>query len=334
MNHNYYDKMNSVRLSDAGKAHMAAVLTSQGQKPISRPRRGLHSGLVAAAIAGVLTITVGAVTLITPVLREYLGGGQAYAENVQTLNLSQTVNGYTITLTDCTGDDEFLYLGIELTGPEGTILDPNLQIGDNNETVTYSGYEGGIGSGGGMRLLEDHNPADNKLQFAWVRWVEQPLSGRDMSISFHNLIRWVGNGERVVEVEGDWSFGPFRLNFSERTIDLAPNIPMPLLGGETTIASVKITPLHVEVILEGGNLVAIHTTGPEKDGCWGLCTQETKLTLYGMDGAKWDLPSSNSSGSWISTANDRTRVYFSFNQLLNLDDLGYIEVNEVKIPVT
>lgn len=329
MNKNYRDKMDRVRLSAAGKEDMIAGLVAAGQKNAPRPRRVLRTGLVAAAVAGVLLVTAGAIALATPVLRQYLGGGPVYEENVQKLNLSQTVNGYTITLTDCTGDDSFIYLGIELTGPEGTVLDP--AIGFGNETVKFSGYEKGLGSGGGLRPVEDDDPTDNKVQFVWFRYVDAPVSGRNMSISFHNLTHWEWPGEAVVDVEGDWSFGPFRLNFQERTIDLAPNVPVPLLGGETTVAGVKITPLHVEVILEGGNLADIHTTGPEKDGCWGLCTGETTLAIYGKDGTRWDLPKPNHSGTWIATENDRTGVFFSFSQLLNLDDLGHIEVNGVKI---
>ena len=334
MNRLYRDKMDCVRLSASGKQSMIEGLAATGQKAAPRPRRVLRTGLVAAAVAGVLLIAAGAIALTAPVLREYLGGGQVYEENVQRLDLSQTVNGYTITLTDCAGDDQFLYLGIELTAPEGTVLNPNLRIGGNNETVTYSGYEKGIGSGGGLRRLEDDDPTDNKARFVWFRWVEKSLSGRDMSITFHDLTRWVWPGEAVIDVEGDWSFGPFRLNFSERTIDLTPNVPIPLLGGEPTVSRVKITPLHVEVTMEGDDLVDIHTTGPEKDGCWGLCIKETILALYGKDGTQWDLPEPSHSGTWITTGNEQTGVFFSFSQLLDLDDLSYIEVNGVKIPVT
>ena len=44
-----------------------------------------------------------------------------YQKNSQILNLSQAVDGWTMTLTDCIGDDNRLYVGIEVTAPEGTV---------------------------------------------------------------------------------------------------------------------------------------------------------------------------------------------------------------------
>ena len=337
MNTWHNEVFDGIRMTDAGKQKLIRQMTAGEKRTAPAPKRVLRTSLVAAVFACVLLATAGAIALSTPILRQYLGGGAAYGQNVQSLNLSQTVNGYTITLTDCVGDDEFLYLGIELTGPEGTVLDDTLSIGDNDETVTYSGFEGGIGSGGGWRCLPDDDPLDNKMSFVWFRWVEKPLAGRDMTITFHNLLRWtVGGGmpaTKEVYAEGDWSFGPFRLSYTDRALDLTPDVKVPLLGGETTVTAVKITPLHVEVEMEGGCLVDIHSTGPEKDGCWGLCRKETTLALYGKDGVQWELPESSFVGTWINTEGDRTGMSFSYNQLLDLDELGAIEICGVMIPI-
>lgn len=336
---NLYKKaLGEVRLTESGKRSLAAALAAGTHGAVPRPRRVLRTGLVAAVLACGLVLAVGAAVVAMPVLRVYFGGGQVYDHYVQPIGLSQTVNGYTITITDAAGDDQFLYLGIELAAPEGTVPDPILRIGDGDETVVYSGYESGVGSGGGLRIVEDDDPTDNKLRFVWFRWVEKPLSGHDMTITFHDLIHreWAGDGvppQKVVDVEGDWSFGPFRLDFFDRSIDLTPDVKVPLLGGETTVTGIKMTPLHVEVMLEGGCLVDIHTTGPEKDGCWGLCTKETTLALYGKDGTTWDLPEPHHSGTWITTAGDRTGIVFSYNQLLNMEDLGSFEICGVMIPI-
>lgn len=338
MDREYKSELEQVHMTDAGKRSLAKRLSEEEVKPVRGSKRVLRTSLVAAVIVCLLLVTAGAIVLNTPILQQYLGGGAPYDQNVQSLNLSQTVDGYTITITDCVGDDQFLYLGIELAAPEGMVLDPKIGIGDNNETVKYSGFEQGIGSGGGLRRLEDDDPTDNIMRFVWFRWVEKPLAGRDMTITFHNLTRreWVADKvphEKVVAVKGDWSFGPFKLNFTEKSIELTPNVQIPLLNGKTNVTSVKITPLHVEILLEGGDLAAIHSTGAEKDGCYGLCTKKTTLAIYGKDGKQWELPEPSNSGSWINTEGDRTRVMCNYSQLLDLDDLGSIEVCGVKIPV-
>ena len=101
----------SEALGEISLRYVEEALTDVNQHT-ARPRGLFRAGLVAAVIAGLLMLTAGAVFLLKPVLRTYFGESAAYVyqKNSQILNLSQIVDGWTMTLTDCVGDDNRLYV--------------------------------------------------------------------------------------------------------------------------------------------------------------------------------------------------------------------------------
>ena len=91
-------------------------------------RHTSHRLIIGVAVAAALT---------TGALAAAVGGGlmgyfeartpedqSTLEEGIYQLNRSETYNGWTVELTDCIGDDTNGYVWVEVTAPEGTVLQP------------------------------------------------------------------------------------------------------------------------------------------------------------------------------------------------------------------
>lgn len=290
-----------------------------------KPRRVLRTGLVAAVIAALLVVIAGATFLFAPVLKDYFGESASYVyqKNSQILNLNKTVDGWTLTLTDCVGDDRFLYIGMELTAPEGTIPNPNANLDWYNLVVP----DGVIARTSNVERLPDSDPADNKIQFAFWQATNNSLNNQTLDLTFGKLSQRIEPGSVDIAVhEGFWHFPVVPIDFPQNEINLKPNSALPFLEGVTTLADVKVTPLCVEVSLSGGSLLDIHTKGAEKDGCYGVCNKSVEIALYNTDGAKLELPKLRNIGGYDNPELGTMTVIFSLQSIVDLDALGAIEI--------
>ena len=125
MKQEYNRAMEQVRLSPEGEARVLRALEAQAQSPRRKQRLGPLIAALAAAAA--LLTGAAAVAGLSPVLEHYfsdtpeaelslLGAGAV------PLNISQSYEGWTVTLTDCVGDDHNIYIGVQVEAPEGTAL--------------------------------------------------------------------------------------------------------------------------------------------------------------------------------------------------------------------
>lgn len=332
MNRVYRDKMDCVRLSASGKQSLIAELATAGEKPAPRPRRILRTGLVTAAIAGLLTVAAGAALLMVPVLRNYFvdSSQYVYQKNSQVLDLSQTIDGWTLTLADCVGDGRFLYIGMELTAPEGIIPNPSANFDWYDLVIP----DGAIGRTGNIVRLPDNDPADNRVQFAFWQGTYHSLNHQTLDLAFGKLSHRIQPGSiDVIEHEGIWRFPAVSIDFPQNEIHLMPNQAIAFLDGKTTITDVKVTPLSVEVSLSGGSLQDIHTVGVEKNGCYGVCNKSVNIALYGVDGAKLELPELRNCGGYDHPEQATMTVIFSYQCIVDLESLDHIEICGTSIPL-
>lgn len=336
MNRQFKEAFDSIHITDEGKLVLVKRLAAGEKSRGFAPKRVLRTSLVAAVMACALLVTAGAIVLTTTGLQSYLGGGSVYSESVQRLDLSTTVDGYTVTLTDCVGDNNFLYIGMELTAPSETPCD----LGQ----LRFDACEGkfsGMKAGGASNIFSvpDDDPADNKRRYVYWQYTEGAVSGQEITLNIwglcHKAPGVVGawSDIKVTDVRGPWTFGPFLLDYPERSVNLTPNAAVPLVGGTTNVTEVKITPLSAEVTVAGGEMVTLHTTGVEKDSCWGVCNKAVTMTLYGKDGEELDVPGLWQKSGSLWTEEWRLKVLFEFKQFVDLDEVGFIGVCGVKIPV-
>lgn len=295
----------------------------------------------AAALICVLAVSVAAVTVISPVLGEYYQNSTGYQQSSVAVGESITKNGWTMTLTDCVMDEYNLYIGFELTAPEGTVLDWENGYHFEEWDLTYLG----IGASGGIQQLEDDDPTDNSIRFirdeTFVMREDQSLDGQQIEVTMGGLYHSIWTGEytyeRVYDCEEIWNF-PITLSLPEKVIRLEPDLPVTTLGVEATITRVEVTPIGVYVYIEGDALKGHHSWVPKNapDGWYG-CIEYQEITLYLTDGTA--IPMTDGlSGSGCSGGTDTSEPGYLYlarrgDTLIDMDLLDHISICGVEIPL-
>lgn len=322
------------------------------QRPGLRQKRAVRTGVVAAAVAGLFLLLAGAVLLVAPVLRTYFGDNASYVyeKNSQILNLSQTVDGWTMTLTDCIGDDQFLYIGTELTAPEGTILDADGGgAGGLGCKDIEAGFEPGyefedsritVEDGAGRPMawyfnqVPDENGSDNHLRF--VLWVScsTPLDGKSITLEISKLFHGGSPLDGTAEYDFDktWTFHDVRMDLADQTIRLEPNVTVPVLDTTATLTKLTVSPLSVMAYFEGEGLI-----GQNQRYHNGYNLTDPTVVLYDQQGNVISMESKyapfGSRGGDSDNEAGKLKIVQAYEGFIDLDDLGSVEVCGVSIPV-
>ena len=257
----------------------------------------LTTGALAAAVGGGL---LGYFEARTPEDRS------ALEEGIYQLNRSETYNGWTVELTDCVGDDTNVYLWVDVTAPEGTILAP-LHDGwfyGHFSLEFPAGVSGTVGSG--IEPIPDQNPQDNRISFCLeLTSLSGNLRGQVVDLTLDPIVDvWLtdpGTG-RAVQHRGSeltqairdhvWVFEEVALDFPDQAVRLTPNIQVPYLDGTATLTKVEITPLTTTVRIEGGSCYDHHgRAAAEAADVSGELVIDAgsagSITLTGEDASTW-----------------------------------------------
>ena len=348
MNNTYKEKMDCVRLSEAGKRQLIGKLTEVEEKDRARPKRVLRIGVLVAVIAGVFLITAGAVSIILPVLQNYFGESAPYVyqKNSQILNRSQTVDGWTLTLTDCVGDDNFFYMGMELMAPEGTILDEIGaggvgMVGKDMEKGFSPGYnfkqcqvigEDGIAIFGYINQVPDEDGADNKLRFVLWGECDTSLLGQNITLDIGELRHDVfAKTAAEFDFAGSWHFDAIKLDWADQTIRLKPNLSVPVLDTTAMLTEVTVSPISVMVYFEGEGLIGQQQRYPNSYNI-----ADPKITLYDkksnmMQEESGRAPFGIRTCSSADNNTGKLRIVLSYETFIDLEQLGSIEVCGVQV---
>ncbi len=123
------------------------------------------------------------------------------------LNLTDSSDGYTVTIKEAISDRHNAWVLIELQAPQGVVLDEDLVLFDDIRIQMER--EGGYGFG--IYPISDDIADDNKLSYILDFSARNKLAGQELSITFADLKRNIVNeelsiiGEQMLE-EGPWNF--------------------------------------------------------------------------------------------------------------------------------
>lgn len=342
-----------LKLPGESRGRIRAQLASQPiqREAISMKKKASHlrGPLIAAALASAMLLTTCALAaaLTIPVLREYFSGGAGYQQSSIFIGKSITSEGWTMTLTDCVGDDRRLYLGFTVEAPEGTVLDEDYYISyiPLEDEVNFSQI--GRPNAHYWDVLPDEDPADNKINLVlWMEYIQRTKGetgflGQTMELCLRGFGYYGdkpdGSLDRVAFCEGTWDFGELNLSQIDRTLRMDLDLPGDMAGIPVTITYLEVSPTGVNVWLEGEGL-----RGHEPQFPWGSCINAPEIVLYDKDGNTIDQgqpPFGRRAGSGCCQDPDAPdlpwiNVVQSYENLLDMDSLDHIDVCGVSIPLS
>lgn len=305
------------------------------------------AGVAAAAAAVFLIASVSAVSYIKPILQDYFGESEGYKQSLMAIeSTSKTKDGWTLTLTDSIADEYHVYFGIQVTAPEGTIL--NDERGYYFDILDADIHGIDAGRSWGCEQIEDADPNDNSVQFImemqYSTGKKESIDGKKLHLEIGKLyhlgdefdkenVSW----EHVYDCEQTWKFSP-KITLPENSIHLEPNVPVHTLDVDAVITQVEVSPFGVSVWIEGDALKGHHSWVPENapDGYYG-CIDYQEITLYKKDGTAIPVTGSKE-GSGCGGGDDPSepgylRLTRRLDTLVDLDSLDSISVCGVQIPL-
>lgn len=328
--------MTREQLSDAlgeiNPRYVDEALTGADRRA-ARPRGLFRAGLAAAVIAGLLILTTGAVFILKPVLQTYFGEAAAYVyqKNSQILNLSQTVDGWTMTLTDCIGDDNRLYVGIEVTAPEGiTLNEQGYPLPYGIEEIDIDVSDGAQHPGAWyINQVPDDSETDNHLRFVLWMNCHGSLDGNTISL----VLGRISHGNGVCDFDGSWTFRDIKLDLADQSIRLEPQATVPVLDTTATLTELTVSPVSITLCFQGEGLIGQCQRYPN-----GTNITDPTIVLYDHEGNIMQLetrhaPFGSRAGSGDNNTTGELRIVQSYETFIDLEALDHIEICGVSIPV-
>ena len=281
-------------------------MTSATKRKIKRISGGMVFGVAAAVM-----MTAGALAaVLNPGLRGWFdtqtyGTQEKLEQGIYRLDRSETYNGWTISLGECVGDDNSVYIWGDVAALEGTVLAPP-ENGGLIASCWMEGPTGRLGSIGASFM--DHDPTDNHFSMLirpYVMWGENP---RGETVTLHlgpiadewntydpetGESEWHTEGSELTAAirDHEWVFEDLTLDYPDQTIRMEPNVEVPWLNGTTTVTHLEVSPLGTYVTLEGGSCgeyVAHMNTDPVHEGGETITSGSITFTVGGSDGGWHD----------------------------------------------
>ena len=267
------------RFSDREKENLAARLRqaaeqeehmdNRSKKRIFRLSRG-----AAVAAAAALMLTVGA--MASAVHGTWGGLFRFFAPEEQTLlekvtcEIGQTreVDGWEVTLSRCAGDDEMVYIWVDMKAPADFVCEPpadNLDLSAGWDLmIDGEQQKGGSGS---TRIDWDEETRTVTCCSGWP--TRDPVAGETADIVLEPLCwsGWDREAEEWVDLplwEGEVTFEDVELAYENQTIRLEPNVEVPYLDGTATLTRLDISPFRALARVEGGSCLRHHWVKAEE----------------------------------------------------------------------
>ena len=227
----YRDELEKLGFSREEKTELVRRLAAGRPAAEKRRMRLPYRGLVAVVAAVSLLVgAAGAVSLagVSPAFRELFGiTSEEQVQNLGVVQLNQVFedkngSGASVTVKEVAADQEQIYILVEFSAPEGTVLPEPDQVDEGlTRAILWGGRDGrGIGfglyqdesctsfisfseAGYDIDYVEDSDPTDNKMEFIYRVYVE-PMPEDDVYCLFSGIqsLCMQYQGEWVTMLEG------------------------------------------------------------------------------------------------------------------------------------
>ena len=308
----------------------------------------MEMAVIAAAACLLAAVGGAAVVSSVPTLRDRFFGGDSagYRQSGGFVGRAVENNGWTLSITDCVGDDYYVYLGMELEAPEGTVLDaPDYRFARFSASFTDSSLYGTYD----VMPLPDEDPTDNKLPLMWLLYSSQPgVNGSAVRLTVSDLgHRWDDGEAYQLDCGGTWDLGAVTVRYPDSVLRLTPGTPVevPLEGPggvrtlDAQVSRVEISPLALNVWISGEDLVLHHGPDrPQPSETFYFCDSTQEVLAFDADGQPIAMRAGMEGmggGGCSGYSESEGYIWLScgFGGLMDVNRVAKIVVNGVEIPV-
>lgn len=364
---------NNIKFSEQEKQQLADKLyastqqtekhTKQQTKLFRRPLRPIAIALLFAI--GISVAGYGATTIRNVIKENFQGAPAATADfekNITYLGITDTWNGWSLTLTDVIGDYSAIWIGFELKSPENCKFDPERYYHFDDRDIQFKpnfSYFKGINVEN-MKFVDEHTltgvleirtdvPLQNELVSISLSKFYDIYDELDTTAKTETYIRHTLTEDYQEINQHTFSFKNVPLNYKTMEITLTPNDKVSVFQGEATLTKIIISPISVTARVEGEGCKNHHykpSSRPEVyrdsnikvlDGSVynQACLRELGLKVICKDGS--ELKFTSSSGS----CEDKAKSYQPYHlektlrakQIIDLDNIAYIEVCGIRYTI-
>ncbi len=296
-------------------------------------RRPLRTMLIAAAVAACLMATTAFAAKVAGLdrrLLEFLGAGEraeALIAGAQVVDKTVKNAGSSLTVREVLGDRDNMYILLNFTAPEGTVLDAY----DYRFRDDYLSFDTGDDwYSSGYTKLEDADSRDNSLDLVLQVKTDGISAGGTMTLEMADLESAAGYGEPYVPVDlpGTWKVS-FPLEYTDCSRSRSGMWEaVSLYGQEAAVTEVSVSPLSVTV--KGGSetmdevVEAARAAGVEG---W------FPVTLRFKDGTRFTT--NREAGDSLTSLTGRSDFYtnWTFHKVIDPEQVESIEFFGVSIPM-
>lgn len=300
----------------------------------TKKRRFLPKVAGAVAAAAILCGSALAVSAgLDGRLLEFLGvttveQAEPLIAGAQVVNRTVKDAGSTLTIREVLGDQDNLYLLLNFTAPEGTVLDA-CDYRFRKDTVTLDSQDDWKGIG--YTKLEDDDPGDNSLDL--IMHIKADSISRDGTITLRmgDLEAAAGYGEPYVplDIPGEWKLS-FPLRCADSSLTREVHLPVTLYGQEAMVTEVSLSPLSVTVKGNGDTMEGV-VEAARASGVQGWFP----VTICFRDGSS--LTTSREAGDGYTALVQSERDFYTnwtLHQIIDPDQVDHLIYGDTVIPVS
>ncbi|MDF2654438.1 MAG: hypothetical protein K0R19_912 [Bacillota bacterium] len=229
-------------------------------------------------------------------------------------------SGVTIEAVQTIGDASNMYILLNITVPEGQIL--NSQTGFD---MIYLKVKGATGMGYSCDQIPDEDPSDNKGTLLFSMEANSEINDKDIELKFVNMRHYdMDSGEMVLDYEGEWLLN-WKLAYQDvsRTFEISKDIEV---NGETVrVDSISISPIAFNVKISGDYIRAYDSVPPNPED--GELIEITSVKL--KDGTI--LTKDDSMGWGTSIVGSDYVINMKMRELLDPKGIDSIILNHTEI---
>lgn len=236
------------------------------------------------------------------------------------VGVSAEDSGVTIEAVQTIGDASNMYILLNVTVPEGQIL--NSQTGFD---MIFLKVEGATGMGYSCDQLPDEDPNDNKGTLLFSMEANSQINDKDIELKFVNMRHYdMGSGEMVQDYEGEWVLN-WKLAYQDisKTFDISKDLEM---NGETVrVDSISISPIAFNVKISGDYIRTYDSVAPNPED--GELIEITSVKL--KDGTI--LTKDDSMGWGTSIDGSEYVINMKMKELIDPEEIDSITLNGTEI---